>query len=154
MNDPICAVCGETRVGELLMYSYGVCLCRGCNEIAAHAFIKTHAEKKLREGSQEQCTMCGKAVHPSRLTRVQGKYGGAPDKLCPDCLKKYKLKKAEEATQIHIADLSIENNRLRSRLEDMANEYDRYKTGAIFYSWIAMMAGVLIGVIMTFLIYK
>ena len=190
MNDPICAVCGETRVGELLMYNYGVCLCRRCNEIAAHAFIKTHAEKKLKdagkakqdrlaaarlrefgdeskvaeaaikfapgthESLREQCTMCGKAVHPSLLTRVQGKYGGLPDKLCPDCLKKYKLEKAEEDMQIHIADLSIENNRLRSRLKDLANEYDRYKTGVVFYNWIAVMAGVSIGVIMTFLIYK
>lgn len=119
MNDPICAVCGETRVGELLMYNYGVCLCRSCNEIAAHAFIKTHTDKRLKElekaaaepihrtheSLREQCAMCGKAVHPSLITRVQGKYGGLPDRLCPDCLKKYKLKKAEEATQIHIADL-------------------------------------------------
>jgi hypothetical protein len=65
-----------------------------------------------------------------------------------------KLKEAEEATRRRMTDLSIENDRLRSRLEDLANEYDRYKTGAIFYSWIAMMAGVSIGVIMTFLIYK
>lgn len=106
------------------------------------------------ESLRERCIMCGKAVHPSRLTSVQGKYGGAPDKLCPDCLKEYKLKKAEEATQRRMADLSIENNRLRSRLEDLANEYDRYKTGAIFYNWIAIMAGILIGGIMTFLIYK
>lgn len=94
MNDPICAVCGESKSINLLMFDYGV------------------------------------------------------------CLKEYKLKKAEEATQIHIADLSIENNRLRSRLKDLANEYDRYKTGAIVSNWIAMMAGVLIGGIMTFLIYK
>lgn len=106
------------------------------------------------ESLRERCIMCGKAVHPSLLTRVQGKYGGLPDKLCPDCLKEYKLKKAEEAAQIHIADLSIENNRLRSRLKDLANEYDRYKTDVVFYNWIAIMAGVSIGVIMTFLIYK
>lgn len=190
MNDPICAVCGETRVGELRMYNYGVCLCHRCDEIAAHSFIKMHTDKKLKElekaeqdrlaaerlqgfrdkskvaeaaikfalgtheSLREQCSMCGKAVHPSLITRVQGKYGGLPDRLCPDCLKKYKLKKAEEATQIHIADISIENNRLRSRLKDLANEYDRYKTDVVFYNWIAVMAGVSIGVIMTFLIYK
>ena len=44
------------------------------------------------ESLREQCSMCGKAVHPSLITRVQGKYGGLPDRLCPDCLKKYKLK--------------------------------------------------------------
>lgn len=65
-----------------------------------------------------------------------------------------KLKKAEEATRRRMTDLSIENDRLRSRLKDLANEYDRYKAGAIFYSWITIMAGILIGGIMTFLIYK
>lgn len=65
-----------------------------------------------------------------------------------------KLEKAEEATQMYIIDLSIENNRLRSRLKDLANEYDRYRTGAVFYNCIAIMAGILIGGIMTFLIYK
>lgn len=65
-----------------------------------------------------------------------------------------KLEKAEEDMQIYIADLSIENNRLRSRLKDLANEYDRYKAGVVFYNWIAIMAGVLIGGIMTFLIYR
>lgn len=190
MNDPICAVCGESKSINLLMFDYGLCLCHRCTAIAAHSFIKMHADKKLKElekaeqdrlaaerlqgfrdkskvseaaikfvlgtheSLRERCIMCGKAVHPSRVTRVQGKYGGAPDKLCPDCLKKYKLEKAEETTQICIADLSIENNRLRLRLKDLANEYDRYKTGAIVSNWIAMMAGVLIGGIMTFLIYK
>ena len=116
MNDPVCAVCGETRVGELLMYNYGVCLCRRCNEIAAHTFIKTHVA----------------------AGRLQGFRGRA---------------KVSEAAQMY-ADLSIENNRLRSRLKDLANGYDRYKTGVLVSNWIAMMAGVLIGGTMTFLIYK
>lgn len=154
MNDPICAVCGETRVGELLMYSPGVCLCGRCNEIAAHAFIKMHAGKKLREDLQERCIMCGKVVHPSRLNRVQGKYGGPPDKLCPDCLKKYKLEKAEEATQIHIADLSIENNRLRTKLKDLEKEHSDFLDGCFWLSWSLLGAGVVAGMLLSYFLIK
>lgn len=162
MNDPICAVCGESKNINLLMFDHGLCLCHRCTAIAAGAFIKTHNDKRLKElekaeqdriaaerlqglrdkskvaeaaikfalgtheSLRERCIMCGKAVHPSLLTRVQGKYGGLPDKLCPDCLKKYKLKKAEEATQIHIADLSIENNRLRTKVKDLEKAYSDF----------------------------
>ena len=183
MNDPICAVCGETRVGELLMYNYGVGLCRRCNEIAAHAFIKTHTDKRLRElekaeqdriaaerlqgfrdkskvaeaaikfalgtheSLREQCSMCGKAVHPSLITRVQGKYGGLPDRLCPDCLKEHKLKKAEEATQIYIADLSIENNRLRTKLKDLEKAHSDFSDRCFWVFWIMLGLGVAAGII-------
>lgn len=188
MNDPICAVCGETRTGELRMYNYGVCLCHRCNEIAAHAFIKMHAEKKLKDADKarqdriaaerlqefrdkskvseaaikfalgthgslrERCNLCGKAVHPSRLTRVQGKYGGAPDKLCPDCLKEYKLKKAEEATQIHIADLSIENNRLRTKLADLEKEHSDFSCGRYWVFWAILCVGVVAGVLASLIV--
>lgn len=199
MNDPICAVCGETRTGELRMYNYGVCLCRRCNEIAAHAFIKMHTERKLKreetkeeymervdreraanvkaaerlqefrdkskvseaaikfalgthESLRERCNLCGKAVHPSRLTRVQGKYGGAPDKLCPDCLKEYKLKKAEEATQIHIADLSIENNRLRTKLADLEKEHSDFSYGCYWVFWAILCVGVVAGVLASLIV--
>ncbi|WAX09419.1 hypothetical protein BT566P1_00036 [Bacteroides phage BT566P1] len=183
MNDPICAVCGETRVGELLMYSSGECLCGRCNEIAAHAFIKMHADEKLKElekaeqdrlaakrlqgfrdkskvaeaaikfalgtheSLREQCSMCGKAVHPSLITRVQGEYGGLPDRLCPDCLKKYKLKKAEEATQIHIADLSIENNRLRTKVKDLEKAHSDFSDRCFWFFCILLGIGVAAGII-------
>lgn len=193
MNDPICAVCGETRVGELLMYNYGVCLCRRCNEIAAHAFIKTHTDKRLKElekaeqdriaaerlqglrdkskvseaaikfalgtheSLRERCIMCGKAVHPSLLTRVQGKYGGAPDRLCPDCLKEYKLKKAEEDTQIHIADLSIENNRLRTKLKDLEKAYSDFLNRCFWLYWlfwVLLVAGVVAGMFLAYFLFN
>lgn len=90
MNDPICAVCGETKVSELRMYNYGVCLCHRCNEIAAHAFIKMHTGEKLKkEGEREdlrRCAVCGKDVpfiHPNEVViNVDGKV------VCPVCEKK------------------------------------------------------------------
>lgn len=240
MNDPICAVCGETRVSELRMYSYGVCLCHGCNEIAAHAFIKMHTGEKLKkEGEREdlrrcavcgkdvpfihpnevvinvdgkvvcpvcekkvaklhetadehrksightkeeesakklqelrdqnaksaeaaikfalgthealrgKCSCCGKAVHPSLITRVHGKYGCEPYKLCPDCYKDYRRDKAEEAAQIKMADLSIENNRLRTGLKDLKEEYESFRERTSRVWWGVAIAGVLVGSLFT-----
>ena len=106
-----------------------------------------NAEKKLREDSQERCIMCGKAVHPSEITMVHGKYGGAPDKLCPDCLKEYKLKKAEEAMQIHIADLSIENNRLRTELKDLEKAHSDFLDRGFWVFWAMLCVGVAAGII-------
>lgn len=183
MNDPICAVCGESKNSKLLMFDYGVCLCHRCTGIAASAFIKMHTDKRLKdadkaeqdrlaagplqefrdkskvseaavkfapgthEALRERCTMCGKPVHPSRLTRVRGTYGGAPDKLCPDCLKKYKLEKAEEAAQIHIADLSIENNRLRTKVKDLEKAHSDFSDRCLWVFWIMLVLGVAAGII-------
>lgn len=112
-----------------------------------------NAEKKLREDLREQCTMCGKALHPSKITRVQGN-PGLPDRLCPDCLKKYKLKKAEEATQIHIADLSIENNRLRTKLKDLEKEHSDFVDGCFWLSWGLLGAGVAAGMLLSHFLIK
>lgn len=49
MNEPICAVCGETDIKKLTMFNYGVCLCHRCLEISAHSFIHDNAERKLKE---------------------------------------------------------------------------------------------------------
>ena len=116
-----------------------------------------NAEKKLREDSQERCIMCGKAVHPSEITMVHGKYGGAPDKLCPDCLKEYKLKKAEEATQIHIADLSIENNRLRTKLKDLEKVHSDHLDRCFWLYWlfwVLLVAGVVAGMFLAYFLFN
>lgn len=106
------------------------------------------------ESLRERCTMCWKAFHPSRLTRVQGKYGGAPDKLCPDCLKEYKLKKAEEATRIRIADLSIENNGLRTKLKDLEKEHSDFLNKCFWLFWILLVAGVIAGMFLSHFLFN
>ena len=120
------------------------------SEAAIRFALGTH------ESLRERCIMCGKAVHPSRLTRVQGKYGGAPDKLCPDCLKVYRLKKAEEAAQIHIADLSIENNRLRTKLKDLEKVYSDFLNKCFWLYWlfwVLLVAGVLAGMFLSYFLF-
>lgn len=116
-----------------------------------------NAEKKLREDLQEQCTVCGKAVHHSLITVVHGKYGGAPDRLCPDCLKKYKLKEAEEATQIYIADLSIENNRLRTKLKDLEKVHSDFLNRCFWLYWlfwVLLVAGVVAGMFLSYFLFN
>lgn len=49
--EPICAVCGETKVNTLFVFNYGVCLCERCMENAAHCFIKDNTERKLKNGT-------------------------------------------------------------------------------------------------------
>lgn len=213
MMEPCCAVCGESKSVNLLMFNYGMCLCHRCTEIAAQSFIHDNAERKLKENKEkvisveglpkakyesmtefkdrlrkeieasieakvraeseakrkasriteaaikfangthealrEQCIMCGKAVHPSLITRVHGRYGGLPDRLCPDCLKKYKLEKAEEAAQIRMADLSIENNRLRTGLKDLKEEYESFRERTSRVWWGVAVAGFAIGTLLT-----
>ena len=113
-----------------------------------------NAEKKLREDLQEQCSMCGKSVHHSLITVVHGKYGGSPYRLCPDCLKKYKLKKAEEATQIYIADLSIENNRLRTKLKDLEEAHSDFLDGCYWVFWAVLCVGVVAGMLLSYFLIK
>ena len=106
------------------------------------------------ESLRERCTACWKAVHPSRLTSVRGEYGGAPDKLCPDCLKKYKLKEAEKAMQIHIADLAIENNRLRTKLKDLEKAHSDFVGGCFWLSWSLLGVGVVAGMLLSYFLIK
>lgn len=47
--EPCCSVCGETKIANLLVSNYGVCLCHRCTEIAAQSFIQDNAERKLKE---------------------------------------------------------------------------------------------------------
>lgn len=101
------------------------------------------------EALREQCTVCGKAVHPSLITRVHGKFGGLLDILCPDCYKDYRRDKAEEAAQIRIADLSIENNRLRTGLKDLKEEYESFRERTSRVWWGIAIAGISIGMLLT-----
>lgn len=54
MNEPICAVCGETDIKKLTMFNYGICLCHRCLEISAHSFIHDNAERKLKETEKKK----------------------------------------------------------------------------------------------------
>lgn len=59
MNEPICAVCGETDIKKLTMFNYGVCLCHRCLEISAHSFIHDNAERRLKENKEKVISVEG-----------------------------------------------------------------------------------------------
>ena len=224
MMGPRCAVCGETKIANLFMFNYGMCLCHRCMGIAAQSFIHDNAERKLKENKEKvisveglpkakyesmteskdrlrkeieasietkvraeteakrkasriteaeikfangtheaeikfangthealrgKCSCCGKAVHPSLITRVHRKYGCEPYKLCPDCYKDYRRDKAEEAAQIKMAGLSIENNRLRTGLKDLKEEYESFRERTSRVWWGVAVAGFAIGTLLT-----
>lgn len=132
MNEPICAVCGETDIKKMTMFNYGVCLCHRCLEISAHSFIHDNAERRLKEIKEKAISV-----------------EGLPDRLCPDCLKKYGPEKAEEAAQIRMADLSIENNRLRTGLKDLKDEYESFRDRTSRVWWGVAVAGFAIGTLVT-----
>lgn len=49
MIEPRCAMCGESKSVNLLMFNYGMCLCHRCTEIAVQSFIHNTAERRLKE---------------------------------------------------------------------------------------------------------
>ena len=67
MNDPICAVCGETDIKKMTMFNYGVCLCHRCLEISAHSFIHDNTERRPKENKKKVISVEGlpKAEHES-----------------------------------------------------------------------------------------
>lgn len=59
MIEPCCAVCGESKTVNLLMFNYGMCLCHRCTEIAAQSFIHDTAERKLKENKEKVISVEG-----------------------------------------------------------------------------------------------
>lgn len=66
MIEPCCAVCGESKTVNLLMFNYGMCLCHRCTEIAAQSFIHDTAERKLKEAEAKR-----KAVDVEGLSKAE-----------------------------------------------------------------------------------
>lgn len=129
---------------------------RAESETKRKASLIAKAAIKFANGTHEalrgKCSGCGKAVRPSLITRVHGKYGCEPYKLCPDCYKDYRRDKAEEAAKIKMADLSIENNRLRTGLKDLKEEYESFRERTSRVWWGMVIAGFAIGTLVTLMI--
>lgn len=113
----------------------------------------TEVEIKFANGTHEalrgKCSRCGKVVQPSLITKVPRKYGCEPYKLCPDCYKDYRRDKAEGAAQIKMADPSTEDNRLRTGLKDLKEEYESFRERTSRVWWGVAVAGFAIGTLLT-----
>lgn len=160
MIEPICAVCGETKPTQLYMFNYGMCLCHRCMEIAAQTFVHDSAERKLKEAEAKR-----KAVDVEGLSKAEYEsMTEFKDRLRKEIeasieakvraeseakRKASRITEAEEAAQIRMADLSIENNRLRTGLKDLKEEYESFRERTSRVWWGVVIAGFALGTLVT-----
>lgn len=154
MMEPCCAVCGETKISDLYMFNYGVCLCHRCLEISAHSFIHDNSERRLKENKEKVISVEGlpKAEHES-MTEFKDRLrreveASIETKMRAESEAKRNAKAAQEV-QIKMADLSIENNRLRTGLKDLKEEYESFRERTSRVWWGVAVAGFAIGTLVT-----
>lgn len=133
MMEPCCAVCGETKIANLLMFNYGMCLCHRCTEIAAQAFVHDNAERKLKENKEKVISVEGlpKAKYESMMEF------------------KDKLRKENDILLVRIADAHIEANRFRRRYEEAQAAYEEFQDRTRRVWWGVAIAGFAIGTLLT-----
>lgn len=134
MMEPSCAVCGETKKANLLMFNYDTCLCSRCMEIAAQTFVHDTVERRLKE-------MEKKAISVEGLSKVE--YESMRE-------LKDKLRKENDNLLVRIADAHIEANRFRRRYEEAQAAYEEVqdRTRRV-WRWGVAIAGFAIGILLT-----
>ena len=131
--EPHCAVCGETKITDLIMFNYGMCLCHRCTEIAAQSFIHDSAERKLKENKEKVISVEGlpKAEYES-MTEF-----------------KDRLRKENDNLLVRIAGAHIEANRFRRRYEEAQAAYEEFQDRTRRVWWGVAIAGFAIGTLLT-----
>lgn len=133
MMEPCCAVCGETKIANLLMFNYGMCLCHRCMEIAAQTFVHDSAERKLKENKK-------KVISVEGLTKAE--YESMAE-------LKDKLRKENDNLLVMIADAHIEANRFRRRYEEAQAVYEEFQDRTRRVWWGVLIVGFAIGTLLT-----
>lgn len=126
MMEPCCAVCGKTKITDLIMFNYGMCLCHRCMEIAAQTFVHDSAERKLKESE-----------------RLRKEFERELEKA------KQALKKENDNLLVRIADAHIETNRFRRRYEEAQAVYEEFQDRTRRVWWGVLIAGFAIGTLLT-----
>ena len=135
MMEPHCAVCGKTKITDLLMFNYGMCLCNRCTEIAAQSFIQDNAERKLKETEKKR-----ESVDVEGLPKT--KYESMTE-------FKDRLRKENDNLLVRIADAHIEANRFRRRYEEAQAAYEEFQDRTRRVWWGVAIAGFAIGTLLT-----
>lgn len=99
MIEQICAVCGETKLSKLHGFNYGVCLCDRCVEIAAHSFIKSNAERKLKETEKKE-TVDVERMSKQEYESMTELKDEIAKKLWDEITEKIKKKREEDAKKM------------------------------------------------------
>lgn len=133
MMEPCCAVCGETKISNLYMFNYGVCLCHRCMETAAQTFVHDSAERKLKENKEKVIGVEGlpKAKYES-MTEF-----------------KDRLRKENDSLLVRIADAHIEANRFRRKYEEAQAAYEEFQDRTRRVWWGIGIAGIALGTLLT-----
>lgn len=100
MIEPICAVCGEKDEKKLTMFNYGVCLCHRCLDIAAHSFIKSNAERKLKETEKAKETVDVEGMSKKEYESMTELKDEIAKKLWDEITEKIKKKREADAKKM------------------------------------------------------
>lgn len=179
MIEPICAVCGETKIANLYMFNYGMCLCHRCMETAAQTFVHDSAERKLKESEADveakvRATIEAKR-RASRIAEEAIKFAnGTHESLsckCPGCGKLVPKKDMKRFQRGHFygtypsmfcpdcfekknmeRDIQIADQELKNyarKLEDLKTEYESFRERTSRVWWGVAVAGFAIGTLVT-----
>lgn len=100
MNEPICAVCGETDIKKLTMFNYGVCLCHRCLEISAHSFIHDNAERKLKEAEKKKESVDVEGMSKQEYESMKELKDEIAKKIWDEITEKIKKKREADAKKM------------------------------------------------------
>lgn len=100
MNEPICAVCGETDIKKLTMFNYGVCLCHRCLEISAHSFIHDNAERKLKETEKKKESVDVEGMSKQEYESMKELKDEIAKKIWDEITEKIKKKREADAEKM------------------------------------------------------
>lgn len=128
MNEPICAVCGETDVKKLTMFNYGVCLCHRCLEISAHSFIHDNAERKLKETEKIKKKREADAKKMAKSSEEIGKVIFLESSYET---KYWNLREKHMNTIQRVKDLTLKMNKIDEELHRARKAYDSAEMDAI-----------------------
>lgn len=100
MNEPICAVCGETDIKKLTMFNYGVCLCHCCLEISAHSFIHDNVERKLKETEKKKESVDVEGMSKQEYESMKELKDEIAKKIWDEITEKIKKKREADAKKM------------------------------------------------------
>lgn len=174
MMEPCCAVCGESKSVNLLMFNYGLCLCHRCTEIAAQSFIHDTAERKLKEAEAKRKAVEAKRK-ANRIAETAIKFAnGTHESLmgnCPGCGKRVPRNDMKRFSRGHyynifptrfcpdcfreknltfdLRETKRELEKARQAFRDLKDEYESFRDRTSRVWWGMLITGIAIGTLLT-----
>lgn len=144
MNEPICAVCGETETVNLYMFNYGVCLCHRCLEISAHSFIHDNAERKLKETEKKKESVDVEGMSKQEYESMKELKDEIAKKMWDEITEKIKKKREADAKKMAKSSeeigkaIFVERDDQPESINDLKKALDKVKVKADLRTYKAM----------------